>query len=163
MPSAVASRAFPAWVAFCTAVTVAVATGVTVDDSVPARVAAGFAGLAAGVALSFALASVLPAGRERAAAPAPVPAPAEAWPSAEAPTVVEKIDDRRGRLEQHLATADPEGDVEGWIARAHAVVAETVPGASGYFAALGARAFPDERTRLETYVGRLQTIARDFI
>jgi hypothetical protein len=159
--SAVESRAFPAWVAFCTAVTVAVATGVTVDDSVPARVGAGFAGLAAGVALSFALASVLPAGRERERAVAPPSPPV--WPSAEAPTVVAPVDDRRGRLEQHLATADPDGDVEGWIARAHALVDETVPGASGYFAALGGRAFPDERTRLEAYVGRLQTIARDFI
>jgi hypothetical protein len=154
------SRAFPAWVAFCTAVTVAVATGVTVDDSVPARVAAGFAGLAAGIVLSFALASVLPAGREAR----PVAAPQPARPAADAPTVVAPAgDDRRDRLERHLAAADPDGDVEGWIARARALVEETVPGASGYFAALGTRAFPDERARLDAHVKRLRTIARDFL
>jgi hypothetical protein len=122
-------------------------------------VAAGFAGLAAGIVLSFALASVLPAARERGRADAPAPV----RPTAEEPTAVAPVEDRRGRLEQHLAAADPDGDVDGWIARAHALVEETVPGASGYFSALGGRAFPDERTRLETYVGRLQTIARDFI
>ena len=102
---------------------------------------------------------MLPAGRERERVAAPPPVE----PSAEQPTVVAPGADRRGRLEQHLAAADPDGDVEGWIARAHTLVAETVPGASGYFSALGGRAFPDERTRLDAYVGRLQTIARDFI
>jgi hypothetical protein len=157
---AVASRAFPAWVAFCTAVTVAVATGVTVDDSVPERVAAGFAGLAAGIVLAFALASVLPAGRERVVAPPP-----SVRPQAEAATTVvaAPVPDRRGLLEQHLAAADPDGDVEAWIARAHALVADTVPGASGYFAALGSRQFPDDRTRLDAHAARLRTIARDFI
>jgi hypothetical protein len=155
--STLESRAFPVWVAFCTAVTVAVASGIAVDDSVPARIAAGVAGLAVGVALAFATAAVLPKPKPH------TPPPEPAWPvaPAEAPTVVH-VDDRRARLEAQLA-ADPDGDVERWIASSRALVDATVPGASGYFAALGSRSFDDEQSRLDAHRARLATIVRDFL
>ena len=159
--STFSSRAFPAWVAFCTAVAVAVASGIVVNDSVPARIVAGLVGLVVGVALAFATAAVLPKPRApEQPQPQPRPEPEAAAP-AEAPTVV-YADDRRARLEAQLA-ADPNGDVEGWIAASRALVAETVPGASGYFAALGSRSFDDEQARLDAHRARLATIVRDFL
>jgi hypothetical protein len=164
----VESRTFPVWVAFCTAVTVAVASGITVDDSVATRVAAGIVGLAIGVALSFALAAVAAGfqGREHVAAsppPAPAPTPVTVVETpAEAPTVV-VTDDRRTRLEAQRAAADPDGDVAAWIAATQQVIDRVLPGASGYFASLGSRPFADDRARLDAHLARLDTILRDFL
>ncbi|HVU78302.1 MAG TPA: hypothetical protein VHC67_12005 [Gaiellaceae bacterium] len=163
MQGVVESRTFPVWVAFCTAVTVAVASGVTVDDSVATRIVAGLVGLAAGVVLSFALAA-LPAflrRRERAPEQAPEPVTIVQAP-AEAPTVV-VTDDRRTRLEAQRAAASPDGDVEAWIAATQRTIDQVIPGASGYFASLASRPFADERARLDAHVARLETILRDFL
>ena len=156
MRGVVEARAFPAWVAFCTAVTVAVASGIVVDDSVPARVAAGLAGLVVGVVLAFATAAAV------VVRPARKPAPAGAPEPAEAPTVV-VADERRARLEAQLASAGPHADVDAWIASTRTLLDETVPSASGYFASLGSRSFPDEQARLDAHRARLETILRDFL
>lgn len=175
------SPPFLAWVAFCSAVAVALAVGLTSHDSTAARVAAGLIGVVVGPAFalfSFLLAATVrrtpseaavhafpPAPAPATAPPAAAPAlsPAPATPPATSPAWREiERDDLRDRLEARLAAGRelrgeaPGPAVEEWIETTRRMLQDGAPGAARYFAALGPSSWP-------AHLERLETVLRDFI
>jgi hypothetical protein len=65
-------------------------------------------------------------------------------------------------LLQELEPGTPDARVDTWIAGVRETLERERPGLLGYYDALRARHYPDDRDRLDTHVSRLSTIARDF-
>jgi hypothetical protein len=65
-------------------------------------------------------------------------------------------------LLQELEPGTPDARVDSWIAGVRKTLEQQRPGLLGYYDALGARQYADDRNRLDTHVSRLATIARDF-
>jgi hypothetical protein len=153
-----------AWVAFCSAVAAALATGMAIHDPAGTKIAVALLGTAVGLVValvSFALVSSLRGpGREGVgfAAPArPESVAAPVWVAREP-----AVDDLRVRLEARLAAGrelrddPPDARVDEWIETTRRMLEPSAPGAARYFAALDRSAWPAQLARLET-------IVRDFL
>ena len=157
MTRAAGSPWFLVWVAFCSALSVAIATGTAIDDSSAALVAANLIGLSIGVVVAFGsfylVTSLSSEPPEWVAPPVveqePVAAPTE-WASPEP-----HIDDLRNRLEARLAEGRELSDERSqeWIDATRTLLEPEAPGAARYFAAA---TWPG-------HVARLETILRDFL
>jgi hypothetical protein len=150
--------------AICSAVMVGLVSWITVDLSDGARALAALVALVAAVGMMLVLAWGL-SGNE--------PAPAAAAPEYVAPPVRTATDPAREELSRRLDEGealreqiDPgeiDARVDSWIAESRQAVAACKPGVLGYFDALAARSYDDDRARLDAHVARLATIVRDML
>jgi hypothetical protein len=159
------------WFLASTAISCAIAVGFTSwianDSTAGVRAGAALIGLAAGLGVMLLVAWVLASNPE----PEPVSAaPVEQLEQVESePTAVIARDDLTTKLEEGLAlrqAIEPGASDERvgvWIADVRRSLEHDRPGVLGYYDALAARAFADDRDRLEAHLDRLATIVGDFL
>lgn len=176
MSSILASRWFLVTTAICCAIAVAFTSWLAGDSSGGVRALTALIGLVAALAVmllvAWALASdeqrpAMESGPDEATLAEPVPWPAAAEPLA--PIVPSAREVLTSRLEegqalgQELEAGKPDNRVGAWIAAVREALDLNKPSALGYFDALAARRYGDDRERLEAHVGRLATVVRDFL
>jgi hypothetical protein len=156
----VATPWFIATTAVVSALITAFASWLAVDSSTGVRVVAVLVGIAVALGVMLVVAWALsPEDVPKAPSVEPVPAPAPAPEPVVASHELEKLLDTGRAL--HPDASDPR--VAAWIADVRHVLQRDKPGIVGYFDALSAREYADDRERLETHVARLTTIVRDFL
>jgi hypothetical protein len=144
---------FLASTAVCCAIGVGFTSWIASDSSAVVRVVAALIGLAAALGVMLLVAWVLASDQE----------PAASVPDRE-PAMVEPQDVLGPKLEQGLelrttVEAGASDDrVGAWIEEVHLALERDRPGVLGYYDALAARAFADDRERLEAHLDRLATI-----
>jgi hypothetical protein len=171
--------------ALCCGVTVAFTSWLADESSDGVRALAALSGLGFGLAIMLLVAwaldsadpprvEVAPAAGARPAEPAP-----SAWPGAAPgplPTTARppsfeitapaalglRVEEGRALREQ-LEPGLSDARVGAWIDDVRRSIEEHRPGAVGYFDALSARGYADDVARLDAHLGRLATIARDFV
>jgi hypothetical protein len=177
MSRTLASTWFLFWTAICCAVTVGFTTWVSDGSSGGVRALAALMGLGFGLAIvllvAWALAEDEPQEPERspaAAAPpvrpvqSPPPAPLEPAPAADAAASELGLRLDEGRvLRDELAPGAADARVDLWIAGVRSILEQHRPGLAGYFNALGAQPYADDRDRLDAHLRRLATIVRDLL
>ena len=156
--------------AICCAIGVGFTSWLANDSSAGVRALAALIGLAAGLGVMLLVAWVLASEPQpEPAAQAPAPAPVSVEHVESEPTVVIPRDDLTSKLDEGLelrqsiepGAADERVDV--WIADVRQRLEGEKPGVLGYYDALGARTFADDRDRLEGHLDRLATIVGDFL
>jgi hypothetical protein len=157
----VASPWFLVSTAVVTGLTTALTSWLAVDSSDGVRLLAVLIGVAAGIGVMLLVAWALSSDEEPAVAMPAVEPVVTAPPVAAHSGLVAHLE--RGRaLLQELEPDKPDYRVASWIAEARETLEREKPGLVGYYDALAARRYADDRERLDTHVSRLATIARDF-
>jgi hypothetical protein len=168
MSRIVASGWFLASTAVCCAIAVGLMSWIASDSSAGIRALAAVIGLGAALAVMLLVAWVLAAEPqpERGVA-VPETSTVAIAPIVVAPGSVEPDElalrlEEGSALRESLEPGSSDDRVTVWIEEARATIAKRTPGAVGYFDALAARAYADDRERLDAHLGRVATIVRDF-
>jgi hypothetical protein len=156
--------------AACCAIGVGFTSWIAYDSSAGVRAIAALIGLAAGLGVMLLVAWVLASEPQPERAPQPeaqLAAPVEAAES-ESTAVIPRADLTallEGGLELRRTIEPGASDerVGAWIAEVRRSLEHGRPGVLGYYDALAARTFADDRDRLEAHLDRLATIVGDFI
>jgi hypothetical protein len=164
------------WFLASTAISCAIAVGFTSwianDSTAGVRAGAALIGLAAGLGVMLLVAWVLASDDpepEPATVVMPVAPVEHVEPVEPEPTEVIPRDDLTAKLEEGLALRGsiepdtPDERVGDWIADVRRRLESERPGVLGYYDALAARTFADDRERLEAHLDRLATIVGDFL
>ncbi len=171
MARTLASGWFLGWTAVCCGLTVAFASWIANDASTVVFALCALVGLGVGLTLMLLIAWAL--------SPSPEPTPPALRPEAEPPhptapavppsPTAAGLDLLTMHLEDGNALRDglepgaSDDRVEAWIDRVRREIAQHKPGVTGYFAALAARSYRDDKERLDAHLARLTTIVRDFL
>jgi hypothetical protein len=160
-----ASRWFLVSTTICCAVGVAFTSWLARDSSGGVRVVAALIGLVAALAVMLLVAWAL-AIDER---PSTEPEPAADPPTSVTDPPLVARDVLASQLEEgHALRHDLEPDtsddrVSAWIEEVRGTIERHKPSVLGYFDALAARRYADDRERLDAHLGRLATVVRDFL
>jgi hypothetical protein len=153
------------WFLVTTAIVTGLVTAFTswlaTDSTDGVRLLAVLVGVAVGLGVMLLVAWALSGEGEVPTVTMPAAEPVVTAPIARPSDVDAHLESGRALL-QELEPGTPDARVDSWIAGVRETLERESPGLLGYYDALGARQYADDRNRLDTHVSRLATIARDF-
>jgi hypothetical protein len=154
------------WFLFSTAIVTGFVTAFTswlaADSTDGVRLLAVLIGVGVGLGAMLLVAWALTGEETTRIEPVEMPPPATPPPPVARHDELDALLERGRALLEELAPETPDERVEPWIADVRETLERAKPGVVGYFGALGARTYTDDRARLDAYVTRLVTITRDF-